>query len=56
MTEGTMDDQMLLRRTLMTAGAMVGGVRRRVVGTLTLVGADDRRARGLRRRIDSRAH
>jgi hypothetical protein len=36
MTESTMDNQALLRRTLLTAGAMVGGCVL-VVGTLTLI-------------------
>lgn len=36
MTESAMDNQTLLRRTLVTAGTMVGGAAV-IVGTLTLV-------------------
>jgi len=36
MTESTMDNQVLLRRTLVTAGTMLGGCVL-IVGTLTLV-------------------
>jgi hypothetical protein len=36
MTESAMDNQVLLRRTLVTAGTMVGGCVL-IVGTLTLV-------------------
>jgi hypothetical protein len=36
MTESAMDNQVLLRRTLLTAGTMVGGCVL-IVGTLTLV-------------------
>lgn len=36
MAESTMDNQVLLRRTLVTAGAMLGGSVL-IVGTLTLV-------------------